>query len=700
MKSLSEKAVNRKLLLCFQTEPGLSICLTLIYLIFQTITFGQKAPDSLLNAVNSAKGIKKIDALNNLAEYTIRFSVKDASTLLGQAQDMSEILNYRYGWAKSMQFQASLYGNKGENQKAIDIAEKSALLAAELKEYEMQFTCLIIQGSNYNALGNNNKSIDCCLQALHLAEKVKRPDLQSAASSQLCQSFIKIDDRLNALAYAAKAIVLSRKCQNAKISATANIAMANFESKFGQTENAVPFFRFAIKSYMKSKNLYGLSYGYVQFGNHFVKTIDFDSALVYYNKALQINIETNEIMTQASVLTFIAHVYQLNLEYLKALQYQKEALSLRKEYGNLWLTGSSYCNIGTVYSKIQDFPKALQYFKAGLEIEDAINRIDYIKFTHQRLYDLYLSRKNFKKALECNLIVGAINDSLLKAEIQQRFEDIKDKQDNERKQRAITFLTKENEIQKLSLKQTNLAIYVMTVALFLLMIIGVLLIVQARLKARHKQMDIEQNLLRSQMNPHFIFNALIAIQSFIYKKNSAEAAHYLTNFARLIRLVLSNSNEEFVTLKREIDTLSNYLSLQKLRFEDKFDYSLVIDPDLDNEMIKIPPMLAQPFVENAIEHGILGMDSPGRIIIKFSLLNNNVMIEVTDNGIGREKGKEMRKKYDKSHESYGTQITEERIHSHNRKYSEKLLLIITDLFDDNNKPAGTKVLLSIPNHDK
>jgi LytS/YehU family sensor histidine kinase len=309
-----------------------------------------------------------------------------------------------------------------------------------------------------------------------------------------------------------------------------------------------------------------------------------------------------------------------------------------------------------------------------------------------------LTQQNFKKALECNLIVSSINDSILKTEIQQRFAEIKDKQDNERKQRAIAFLTKENEIQKLSLKQTSLAIYVMTISLFLLIIIGVLLIFQARLKARHKQMDIEQNLLRSQMNPHFIFNALIAIQSFIYKKNSSEAARYLTNFARLIRLVLSNSQEEFVTLKREIDTLSNYLSLQKLRFDDKFDYSLIIDPEINTENIKIPPMLAQPFVENAIEHGILGLDSPGRIMINFSFVTNSVLIEITDNGIGREKGREMRKKTDKSHESYGTRITEERIHSHNRKYSSKLRLTITDLFDENNKAAGTKVVLSIPNH--
>jgi len=689
---------DRILLLCLRKNFVLFFCLIMIYMVTFQISFGMGAPDSLINAVKNSNGTSKVDALNSLAEYTIRFSVKDAEKLLDQARSLSTELGYKFGTAKSFQFMANLYGNKGDNEKAVAFAEKAAALFGEIKEDESVFNCIEIQGSNYNALGNNSKGIDCYIKALHMAEKLKRIDFQSSTSSLLCQCFIKLDDRINALDYASKALLLSRKMKDARVSGMANIAMANFLSTFGVPENAKIFFLKAIRAFLNSKNPYSLASGYVQFGNHFVKTNEYDSALVYYNKALQINIETSELMTQASSLTFIAHVYQLKLEYPKALQYQLKALQLRKEYGNLWLTGSSYCNAGTVYTKMQDFQKASQYFYAGLEIAEAIKRIDYIKYTYQRLCDLYLTQQNFKKALECNLIVSSINDSILKAEIQQRFVEIKDKQDNERKQRAIAFLTKENEIQKLSLKQISLAIYVMTISLFLLTIIGVLLIFQARLKARHKQMDIEQNLLRSQMNPHFIFNALIAIQSFIYKKNSSEAARYLTNFARLIRLVLSNSQEEFVTLKREIDTLSNYLSLQKLRFDDKFDYSLIIDPEINTENIKIPPMLAQPFVENAIEHGILGLDAPGRIMINFSFVNNSVIIEITDNGIGREKGREMRKKTDKSHESYGTRITEERIHSHNRKYSNKLRLVITDLFDENNKAAGTKVVLSIPNH--
>jgi LytS/YehU family sensor histidine kinase len=191
------------------------------------------------------------------------------------------------------------------------------------------------------------------------------------------------------------------------------------------------------------------------------------------------------------------------------------------------------------------------------------------------------------------------------------------------------------------------------------------------------------------MNPHFIFNALIAIQSFIFKNESSEAAHYITSFARLIRLVLSNSREEFVTLNREIDTMSNYLSLQKMRFVNKFDYSLVVDPDLETDLIKIPPMLAQPFVEDSIEQGIFDKGWPGRIVVNICEKDNNILIEVLDNSIGRTKDKE-------SNEFPATRLTEERIANLNHKHQRKIRLHLTDLFDENRKPCGTKVLLIIP----
>jgi LytS/YehU family sensor histidine kinase len=402
------------------------------------------------------------------------------------------------------------------------------------------------------------------------------------------------------------------------------------------------------------------------------------------------------VIDQSTVYTSLAHVYQHWRQYDKALKYQKMALKLRQDFGHLSLIGSSYTNIGTVYSLLKDYNLAHYYFKQGLKIAQQTHRIDYIKFNYQKIYDLFLAQKNYQKALEYNLLIRAINDSILKDESQRKYEEFQYKYENEKKLQNIDFLTKENEIQKLNLKQTKFTIYVMAATLALFIIIGILLYHQSRLRARHRHMELEQKLLRSQMNPHFIFNALISIQSFIFRNESSEAAHYITSFARLIRLVLSNSREEFVTLQREIDTLSNYLALQKMRFENKFDYNMEVNNGLETELIKIPPMLAQPFVENAIEQGIFEMGWPGKIAIKISESSKNIHIEVLDNGIGRSNENTENDESGNSPGARVTLITEERIANLNRKYKRKIRLQITPLFDENSNPSGTRVLLIIP----
>ncbi|HEX7411297.1 MAG TPA: histidine kinase [Bacteroidales bacterium] len=656
----------------------------------------QSLTDSLMQIIISSRGNKKVDALNQAAEYIQKFSVKKAQSLAEQAFTLAEKLLYMNGKAKALQNMAGIVSSKGENKEAVALVQKAIVIYNQGNERESVFNCLVKLSSIYQTLDNNDKVVETDLRAMHLAEEIGRADLQSLANASLSQFFIKMNDKSNALIYASKAMLLSKIAENSNSSGNACVAMANYMSKFGPQQSATSYYKLAIKYFAVNKLLYSIAGCYIQFGNHYLGMGELDSAQVCYFKALKLDKETNDIMTQSSAYTSIAHLYQLENKLERALSFQQKALKLRQEYGNLSLTGSSLSNIGTVYSILGNYPKALEYFHAGLKIAKQTGRTDYIKFNYQRIYELYISRRDYKKALKYNMLLSAVNDTILKNEARQKFAEINYLHEAGQKQQAIEFLSKENEIQKLKLKQTRYTIYVLGATILLFLIIVLLLYIQAKLNARHRQMDIEQKLLRSQMNPHFIFNALVAIQSFIYKKESAEAAKYLSSFARLIRLVLSNSREEFVTLKCEIDTLSNYLSLQKLRFENKFDYTMVVDPRLDTELINIPPMLAQPFVENAIEHGIFEMDTPGRIVVTIQKKGNTILIEVNDNGIGREKDREMRKKSDKPHESLATRITEERISSLNRKYSWRISLHITDLFNENKEPAGTSVSLSIP----
>jgi len=213
--------------------------------------------------------------------------------------------------------------------------------------------------------------------------------------------------------------------------------------------------------------------------------------------------------------------------------------------------------------------------------------------------------------------------------------------------------------------------------------------------ARNELVRMEQKLFRLQMNPHFVFNALLAIQGFMYLNKSKEAGRYLTSFAKLIRHTLYGSSEEYISLDKEIEALQYYLELQRLRFNESFDYIIDLDEDLIPESTQIPPLLIQPFLENAIEHGLQHKEDPGKLILKMSMQEDCLMVEVEDNGIGREQAELLQKKKGKLHKSMGLEIIRKRVESLNKIMSKKILLEIIDLHK-NEKAAGTLVKICIP----
>ena len=200
---------------------------------------------------------------------------------------------------------------------------------------------------------------------------------------------------------------------------------------------------------------------------------------------------------------------------------------------------------------------------------------------------------------------------------------------------------------------------------------------QVRIELEKKNIDIEQRLLRTQMNPHFIFNSLNSINSFITDNNSDSAQSFLSKFARLMRYILDNSRKSFVPVEDEIATLQLNMELEQLRFDNKFDFEIEVDEDIDPEFTYIPPMLIQPFVENAILHGLAGKKERGLIRVGFSANKELMHCFVEDNGIGREEAMEIKKKSGKAtHRSLGMQVTKERLEILNEKTTEEVLFQI------------------------
>ncbi len=216
-------------------------------------------------------------------------------------------------------------------------------------------------------------------------------------------------------------------------------------------------------------------------------------------------------------------------------------------------------------------------------------------------------------------------------------------------------------------------------------------------KIAEEEIDkLKQSVLRSQMNPHFIFNSLTSIQSFVLLNDAGLASKYLNSFARLIRLILEASRQDYISLKNEIAILNYYLEIQKMRFSDKFSYSFDLDPNLDIEQIKIPPMIAQPFIENSIEHGIQHMEKMGKINISFMQKENRLLFELSDNGIGRDASRNLNKENVFASKSLSTTIINDRLHSLNKNAKHEILYNIIDLKDDFNQANGTRVIISIP----
>lgn len=223
-----------------------------------------------------------------------------------------------------------------------------------------------------------------------------------------------------------------------------------------------------------------------------------------------------------------------------------------------------------------------------------------------------------------------------------------------------------------------------------------------RLKSKYDKtlLETEMKMLRSQLNSHFLFNSLNSIKNYIIKNEKRLAVSYLNSFAVLIRKILNNSESKFISLDNELETLKLYLDLEKMRFEDKFDYSIIVDDDIEITNTQVPPLLLQPFVENAIWHGLLHKKEKGLVSIEIKAEKNVIHYIITDNGIGLEKAKIIKSKTVLNKKNYGLKLSWERLNTIKTIYDMEINFTIEDLNITNKRKQGTKVTISFNNKNK
>lgn len=355
--------------------------------------------------------------------------------------------------------------------------------------------------------------------------------------------------------------------------------------------------------------------------------------------------------------------------------------------------------VGTLFLEKEDYKAALQSFERSLKANEKLNAPavadDYkmLAFIHAKTGD-YKTAFNFQKKYSDKY------ETLLNADKLQQINDLQIKYDTEKKAREneklnfeLALKEKENKLVKADLIVRNYIIAGIITFAFILIVIAVLIFNRRKVMQDNKMLKLEQKLLKTQMNPHFISNALMSAQGYIYDNKPKEASSYLTKIARLTRLILENSRKDSISLADEIATLKNYLLVQQKRYEN-FDFELNVADSLDLEEVYLPPMLTQPFVENAIEHGIQNLPYRGALQIDFSAINTRkLQISIADNGFGIKNSTASVKE---NHQSLSSQIVKERLKNLAEFYRQKLDFTITNNRTSKESGAGTKVILTLP----
>ena len=404
---------------------------------------------------------------------------------------------------------------------------------------------------------------------------------------------------------------------------------------------------------------------------------------------------------------------------------------------------NSYLALYQVESIKQNWQRTLTYYERYIALRDSFGLI----FDKQELYKIQ-SRFDLERIELKNQQARALQtkelerlhqqnefDKFVAVTQQQRLADkasreklkqllaMQQLQERTRQQQARTQAEKnrrERFIQLLKITELNQNQYIenqarnaLLVGVGLLLLLGgALLWSNRKLSQRNRELltksqltqDITRKIqtteitaLRAQMNPHFIFNCLNSIQYFTARNDAEKASEYLTKFSRLIRLVLENSRSERVSLANELETLKLYMEMEAMRFHQKVRYQITVEAGIDTDTLEIPPLLLQPFVENAIWHGLMHKEEGGTVQIAVQQPQpNRLRIEIADNGIGRAKAAEYKSKSATKSKSFGMKMTAERIELINQLYQTHTQVVVDDLVDERGCSAGTRVTVDIP----
>ncbi len=431
-------------------------------------------------------------------------------------------------------------------------------------------------------------------------------------------------------------------------------------------------------------------------GMAFQRTGNPDSALWYYRQSQSLAHEIDNRPLMAKAKEGLGLLYFREGQYDQARNELETALDIYIDDGFTQELPEIYLQLGHVYAMVGETENALATYKESYSHASSMGMLQIQSDAALSMAGIYEKQGNSASANQYLNEYILLHDVVFSLEAHHQLAEMQALHEYQQQQLQIIQLGQENELNILRAARSQYVIVSLGGIVIIILLFAVLFLRQIRIRNEQKALINQQQLFRSQMNPHFIFNSLTNIQHYIFSKDSLSAGKYLAVFAKLMRSILNNSRKELISLRDEIATISQYLELQQLRMEEKLKYILEVDHRLDIELTEIPPMLAQPFIENAIEHGIRNKENGGKVMVRIRKEAGYILYEIEDNGVGRQKAAEFQSSKPKDHESMAVSLTRSRLQSlWGRKRSGKEFEII-DLKNEVGVPAGTLVRFKVP----
>ncbi|MGB5434983.1 MAG: tetratricopeptide repeat protein [Maribacter sp.] len=506
----------------------------------------------------------------------------------------------------------------------------------------------------------------------------------------------------SALDYSQEALALAESVENPSegLKRSINVSLngiGNIYQSLEQYDLAIEQFRRSLKLENELGNTLGLAINHQNIGDCQEMQGKLDDALNSYRTSLAYNEEINSDRGKVICKNSIAHVYILQHKLEDALAILEPTLVASQEIGDKDLTSGIYLNLGWAYMMKDNLNKAKSNLEKGLAMAEEHNLPTNISLANSYLSTLEEKRGDYKKALAHFKLSREFEEKTVNERNLRYVSDMISRYNIEKKNNEIAIINKDYEIVKLKLRKNQTRLLIGGLALILLTGVFYILYRQYQLKNDKKLLTLEQSMLRSQMNPHFLFNSLNSIKLYIINNDKKNAVHYLNKFSKLVRKILEASSLKEIPLAEELETVELYMNIENIRFSNEINFKINIDEHIDIHTIKIPSLILQPFLENALWHGLSSKEGEKKIDLHISKGNRNYIdISITDNGVGRDASEIIKRSKVLKRKSVGIAITKERLANFARDYQNTFDVTIIDLFDKEKKATGTKVVLHLP----